>query len=173
MKKLVALALAAIVVLPTGAAAQKGGKKQEVKGTIALPAPYQDNSGCFAGLHRRLAILTQEQANGDLGYHFDVDPGTGGKPFVLQTEGGVGTVDLDIYFYQKFGTAQDVAGDPLSAGSPGYVQFSTRESGGEADIVPKGYPKAIVCVYAGDQGAAAAASFTYTAGARVKLPKKG
>lgn len=172
MKKVIAVAAAALVVFPAGASAQKGGKKQEVKGTVALPAPYTDSSGCYAGIHRRVAIVGNEQVNGDVGYHFDVDPATQGKPFVLETEGGAGSVDLDIYFYQKFGTAQDIANDPVNAGSPATIKFATREAGGEADIVPKGYPKAIVCLYGGDQGAGAAAGFTYTAGAGVKLPPK-
>jgi hypothetical protein len=158
--------LAASLVPNAGAAAPK---RQEVSGSIAISAPYADNSGCYAGLHRRFAIATQEQVNGILGYHFDLEPGTMGKPFVLEPTGGQGHVDLDIYFYYKFGTIQDVVSDPLNAGAPVTVSFNTREAGGESGIVPKGeFTKVIVCMYGGDQGAGAGATFDYVAGKGVK-----
>ena len=173
MKKLAALALGGLVaasLVPNATAAAP--KKQELSGSIALPAPYTDNTGCYAGLQRRVAILTQEQVNGVIGYHFDVDPSTIGKPFVLEVTGGQQHVDLDINFYYEFGTVDDVTGDPQNAGSPVNYGFNTREAGGESGIVPKGdYTKAIVCMYGGDQGAGAGATFTYTAGKGVKAAK--
>ena len=172
MKKLVGIAamvLTAVSLVPNAGAAPQ--KQQQVSGSVAVSAPYTDNSGCYAGLHRRFAIMTQEMVNGGLGYHFDIDPATLGKPFVLEATGGQGYVDLDIYFYQKFGTPQDVAGDPLNAGSPVTVQFNTREAGGESGIVPKGdFTKVIVCMYGGDLGVGAGATFDYVAGKGVKLP---
>ena len=173
MKKLVALASAALVAgsLAGPSATAAAPKQQKVSGSIALPAPFTDGVGCFAGLHRRIAILTQEQVNGDVGYHFDLDPATIGKPFVLEVTGGQGDVDLDITFYYEFGTVEDVVGDPQGAGAPVTYQYSTREPGGESGTVPKGeYTKVIVCLYGGTEGASVGASFDYTAGKGVKLP---
>ncbi|HEX2057719.1 MAG TPA: hypothetical protein VHI71_05045 [Actinomycetota bacterium] len=173
MKKLTAVAVAGLLagsLVTTNATAAKP-KQQKVSGSIALPAPFTDDSGCFAGLHRRMAILTQEQVNGIVGYHFDLEPATLGKPFVLEVTGGQGNVDMDILFYYEFGTPEDVVNDPQGAGAPVSYGYQTREVGGESGTVPKGdYTKAIVCVYGGQQGAGAAASFEYTAGKGVKLP---
>lgn len=174
MKKLIVLGAAGLMLVPTtGATAKLQGTKQEVSGSVAAPAPYTDDSGCYAGLHRRVAILGMEQVNGDIGYHFDVDEKTAGKPFILEVTGGQGTVDLDITFYQKFGTPEDIANDPVNVGSPVAVSEQTREAGGESGIVPKGgFVKAIVCMYGGTAGyTGVGASFTYTAGKGVKLPK--
>lgn len=170
MKKLGALALGGLVaasLVPNATAAAP--KKQEVSGSVAISAPYTDNTGCYAGLHRRVAVLSQEMVNGGLGYHFDLDPATQGKPFVLEATGGQGHVDLDIYFYNKFGSIEDVTGDPVNAGTPVTVSFNTREAGGESGIVPKGdFTKVIVCMYGGDGGAGAGATFDYVAGKGVK-----
>ena len=172
MKKVAALALGGLVaasLVPNATAAAP--KQQKLSGSIAIPAPYTNNTGCYAGLQRRVAILSQERVNGVIGYHFDLDPATIGKPFVLEPTGGQGHVDLDIYFYTKFGTVDDVAGDPLNAGAPVTVSFNTREVGGESGVIPKGdFTKVIVCMYGGDQGAGAGATFDYVAGKGVKLP---
>ena len=164
MKKLLTISLAGVLaaslLVPS---AHAGGKKQTVEGMIALPAPYTDDTGCFAGLHRRGAILSQENNNGVIGWHFDVDPATANKKFVLEAA-GQGYVDLDILFYQKFGTPEDVVNDPGGAGAPASLGFQTRAAGGEKGKVPKGYPKAIICMYGGAQGAGLGATFTYTAG---------
>ena len=173
MKKIVTLGAAALLAgsLFPGSATAAKPKQQQVSGSIALPAPFTDDTGCFAGLQRRVAILTQEQVNGVVGYHFDIDPATIGKPFVLEPTGGQGDVDLDITFYYEFGTVEDVTGDPQNAGSPVNMSFATREPGGESGVIPKGdWTKAIVCVYGGAQGAGAAATFDYVAGKGVKLP---
>lgn len=171
MKKVTTLALAGLLaasLVPNASAAQS---KQEVSGSVALPAPYTDNTGCYAGLHRRMAVVTQEQVNGVIGYHFDLDKATIGKPFVLTPTGGQGTVDLDIYFYYEFGTIEDVAGDPLNAGAPVTISFNTREAGGESGIIPKGpFTKVIVCMYGHQEHAGAGATFDYVAGKGVKLP---
>jgi len=172
MKKIMAAAVTSLLVLalvPGALAASK--KQQKVEGMIALPAPFVDDSGCFAGLHRRTAIVTQENSSGLIGYNFDVDKKTWGKPFVLEASGGAGHVDLDIYFYQEFGTIEDVVSDPGGAGAPASVQFNTREAGGEAGIVPKKYNKVIICMYGGQLGAGFGANFVYTAGKGVKVPK--
>lgn len=173
MRKLIAFGLTAVIAgsLLAGPA-QAGAPKQTVSGTIAAPAPYTDDSGCYAGITRRIAVLTGEQAgSGVVGYYFNVDPKTVGKPFDLSVTSPVAAADVDITFYQKFGTTDDVTGDPLNAGSPATIDFATRAAGGEHGIVPKGYPKAIVCMYAGDQGGSAAGTFTYNAGPGVKPTK--
>ena len=173
MKKIVTLGLAALVagsLFPAGATAGKP-KQQKVSGSVALPAPFTDGVGCFSGVHRRMAIVTQEQVNGVVGYHFDLDPATIGKPFVLEVTGGQGDVDLDITFYYEFGTIEDVVGDPQGAGAPVSYSFDERSPGGESGVIPKGdYTKAIVCLYGGTNGAGAGASFDYVAGKGVKLP---
>ncbi len=161
MKKVIAIALGALMAASMLAPASAGKpKKQTVEGSVVAPLPYTDDSGCYAGIHRRMAILSQEQVNGVGGYHFDVDTATYGGKFKLEPTGGLGDVDLDIYFYQKFGTAEDVAGDPLNAGSPVTVSFNTREPGGEVGTVPVDVTKVIVCMYGGQLGAGAGATFT-------------
>jgi hypothetical protein len=171
MKKLLVLSIAMLLALPAVSAGAAGGK-QEVSGSIILPTPFTDNSTCYAGIHRRLTILTMGNVpNGLVGYEFEVDKATANKNFVLEPTGGTGSVDLDITFYQAFGTAEQVVTDPLNAGAPVSLGFNTRAAGGESGKVPKGYPLAIICLYTGDAGQGANASFTYTAGAGVKAKK--
>lgn len=172
MKKILSLAVVALVALSllggAAVAKKKMGKMQMVDGTVAMMLPFpQDTSTCYAGIHRRLAIVSGEQVNGDVGYHFDVDPATAGKPFDLAVTGGQGDVNLDITFYMKFGTTDDVTGDPVNAGSPVTVDYATNAPGGEHGTVPTGgFTKAIVCMTQG-----ADASFHYMAGAGVKPAK--
>ena len=164
MKKILTLSVAGVLAASLLApSAQAKAPKQTVEGMIALPAPYTDDTGCFAGLHRRGAILSQENNNGLIGWHFDVDPATQNKKFVLEAT-GQGTVDVDILFYQEFGTVNDVVEDPGGAGAPASITFATRAAGGEKGKVPKGFGKAIICMYGGAQGAGVGANFTYTAG---------
>lgn len=165
MKRALAVLIAASIglgLMPATAGA--GAPKQTEEGTIALPAPFTDDSGCFAGLHRRGAILTMENNNGVIGWHFDVDPKTWNKKFTLEPSGGFGTVDMDILFYQEFGTPQQVVEDPQGAGNPASVGFQTREPGGETGKVPKTFNKAIICIYSGALYQGGGADFTYTAG---------
>jgi hypothetical protein len=173
MRKIVTLALVCLLgasLVPTALAGK--GKQQKVEGSIALPAPFTDDSGCFAGLHRRLQAVAMGAANGVVGYDFAVDKATWNKNFVLEATGGQGTVDLDIYFYlgelTKLEDFVNEGGDPAT---PATVQFNTREAGGEAGKVPKAAENVIVCAYGGGQGAGFGATFTYTAGKGVKLPK--
>lgn len=172
MKKFLVLVMTAVAVaslLPSASLAGGKGKKQVEQGRVPLPAPFTSDEGCFAGAHRRFAIMTQEASKqGPIGYHFDVDPATWNKNFVLEATGGQGSVDMDIYFYEKFGTPEDVVGDPAAAGSPYTVSYNTREEGGEVGKVPPTMTRVIVCMMAGG----ADATFTYTAGKGVKAPKK-
>jgi hypothetical protein len=174
MKKLLILMLTAVMALSVVQGAAVAGKKkkatkQSVDGMVAAPAPYTDNTGCYAGVQRRLAIASSEQAKGAVGDNFDLDPGTAGKPFTLEVTSGQGDVDLDIYFYDKFGTMDDVTGDPLNAGSPYTLSFNTREPGGESGIVPENMTKVIVCMYGGPEHTGVGAEFHYEAGKGVKL----
>ncbi len=168
MKKLVVAACAAALIASLVPQASAGGKQQTVEGTIALPAPFTDDSGCFAGLHRRFAIATQELVTGVIGYHFDVDPATWNKNFVLESTGGQGHIDFDITFYTEFGTVEQATDTGFA---PANVPFQTRKAGGEAGKVPPDMNKVIICMYTGAQGQGAAGSFKYTAGKGVKLPK--
>ena len=165
MKKLVslvALGLVASTALAGAAVAGKSkGVRQDVSGTIAMQAPPSDATnnpnGCYAGVHRRLAVVSQERVNGVVGFHFEVDPGTWNKKFRL-TPGSA--VDIDITFYSEFGTVQqatDTAYAPLN------YTFEERDNEGEAGVVPKDVTRAIVCMKTGMN-----AAFTYSAGAGVK-----
>jgi hypothetical protein len=173
MKKLIALILVGLLAgsMLGGSATAKKKKKKSVKqtesGTIVLPAVFPaDMSGCYSGLHRRIAVATGgEQHNGVVGYSFDIDKRTWKKPFKLVVEEGQGDVDLDIHFYSEFGTVEQ-ATDPAYA--PPAFAYETRKPGGEKGKVPEDMERAIVCIYGGDPGSGptggAQATFQYVAG---------
>jgi hypothetical protein len=170
MRKLVVVALAGVLAA-SALPASAGGKQQVVEGSIALPAPYTDDTGCFAGVHRRVQAAAQGLANGVFGYNFPVDKATWNKNFVLDVTAGQGDVDLDITFYLgPLTTLQDIIDQQGDAAPPPSISFATRAPGGEAGKVPALAENVIICIYAGQQGAGAAASFTYTAGKGVKPP---
>ena len=174
MRKVLAVSLASLMALSLGGAATAGKKKpvkQSVTGTVVTSAPYTDASKCFAGAHRRVAIMTDESetANGPLGYHFNVDKKTWGKKFKLDlVSWGFGSIYLDIYFYTEFGTKEDVQNDPQGAGAPAYIEYSEKKFGGEKGSVPKGMKKAIVCIAENTTTQGGAAEFAYLAGDGVK-----
>ena len=165
MKKLVLLvALCALVaaLVPTTATAGRKAVRQEVAGHIALQAPPADGTdnpaGCFSGVHRRIAVISQEQVNGVVGYHFTVDPLTWNKKFRLTNV--TPDVDIDITFYTEFGTVEQAAD---TAFAPMTVAFEERNTTGEFGKVPADMTRAIVCMKVGNN-----ADFTYEAGAGVK-----
>lgn len=180
MRKSVALALCSVLMLGLLAGSADAGKKgkkkkksgppiiQEIEGSIALPAPFPLDleSGCYAGLHRRASIFSGGQPNGLIAFEFDVDPKTWGHPFALEITGGQGDVDLDLYFYDEFGTPEDVVNDPGGAGQPYSVEHHNRDGVGEEGEVPSDMTKVIVCMMAGGFDA----TLKYTAGPAAKLP---
>ena len=163
-KTIAALALATLAgSLFSGAAlAKKPPAHQHVEGNILMQAPPSDATdnpdGCYSGVHRRLNVIGQEQANGIVGFHFDIDKGTWNKNFRLTplTDG----VDIDITFYSEFGTV-DQATDTGYA--PYTVGFEERNNDGEFGKVPPDMTKAIVCMKTGQD-----ADFEYMAGKGVK-----
>ncbi len=166
MKKLIALVAASMAVAAlvpgTAAAGKKKGASQVVTGHIAIQAPPSDATnnpnGCYSGVHRRIAVVSQGQVNGVVGFHFDLDPATWNKKFRLVPD--TAGVDIDITFYTDFGTTEQATD---TAYAPYTVGFEERDTDGEAGIVPPDMTKVIVCMKAG-----ANADFTYTAGAGVK-----
>lgn len=174
MKKFIALGAAGLLAISlvggsATAAKKKKRFKQTQEGSIVLPAPFaQDQSKCYAGLHRRSDTATQGQENGVTGYHFDIDKRTWNKPFRLDVTGAEGDADLDIYFYSHYPSIDEWPNDPGNAGAPVSVDFINRKAGGEKGKVPARTTKAVVCLYAGDPGTgptyATNAAFKYVAG---------
>ncbi len=153
MKRVIAVSVAALLLggaVPATAGKAKKKTKQTQEGSIAVAAPFAPSGSCFFGLHRRLNLVAQRQAQGIVGFDFDVDPKTAGGKFKLVPSDE--SADLDISFYQGLGDLSDPAGVPAN------IPFETREPGGESGVVPPGYPIAIVCMVSG-----ANVDFTYTA----------
>lgn len=171
MKKLVGVALAAViaasfVVAPVAAASK--AKQQHVEGSIALRAPFVSTTeqlqSCYAGVHRRVTLVTQGNANGVVGYNFEVDKTTWNKPFKLEVSGGQQNPDMDITFYLTgLGSLEDHANNPPWGTDASAISFEEREPGGEVGIVPKGATDVIVCMFEGYN-----ADFMYMAGKGVK-----
>ena len=168
MKKIITALLAAVLVVPLLAVTAEAGKpKQEVEGSILLPAPFAQDTfqGCWGGLHRRLTTPSNGAVGqGVFGYHFDVDKKSWNKKFTLEVTGGEGDVDLDLFLYSHVPPVTEWPNDAVNAGTPVSVDYTTREPGGESGIVPKGTVYAIVCMYAGPSHQGFDATFTYTAG---------
>jgi hypothetical protein len=167
MKKLLCASIAAGLLagaLAAPAVAGKG-KKQKVEGTILAPARHPD--GCYTGLSRHYWSLTEHEG-GVVGFTFDVDKATWNKPFKLEATGGAGIVDLDLtYYLGDFHSRDEFLADPAPA-PPATAEFQTHEGPGEKGKVPKHSIKAVICIYASENGASAAVPFTYEAGAGVK-----
>ena len=156
MKKLMVLALVAMLALPAFAGVATAGKKKKskpvvVEGSVMLPQPYAADGSCIYRTQRSWMALSGGAApNGIFGYTFDVDPKTVGKKFTLEVSDGAG---LDIVFYTEYGDATDPTAAPANTG------YETPGQGGEKGTVPPGYPIAFVCMTEGQN-----ATFTYTAG---------
>lgn len=112
------------------------------------PATWRAIGSCIYRTQR--AWATGGGPDGILGWTFDVDPKTVGKPFKLEVADGAG---MDISFYADMGDPAD----PTTA--PANQAYETPGPGGEKGTVPAGFPIAFVCMNEG-----ANASFKYTAG---------
>ena len=156
MKKLPVLALTfALAALPgADALAKKAPARQTVEGSIAVPQGGNAAATCVYRAQRTAYSAQGDSVNGVVGYTFEVDPKTFGKPFKLEVADGAG---MDISFYSDLG---DVS-DPTTA--PTNIPYEATGPGGESGVVPEGYPIAFVCMTEG-----AEAGFTYTAGKGVK-----
>lgn len=153
MKKLVA-AVTTVVLLAApvqSAVAGKKGAHQHVEGTIAVPQGGNAAATCVYRTQR--TWLSAGGPDGVLGYTFEVDPKTAGKPFKLEASDGTG---MDISFYTEMG-------DPTSTSAPSNYPYETPGPGGEKGTVPKGFSLAFVCMTEGVNG-----SFSYMAGKGVK-----
>ena len=125
------LIIGVVGLFPLGARAAGG---QQVKGAVFVPA------GDVCAYPEAL-LESALRAGWIVGYGFNVNPATQGKPFSLEANHDF--ADLDITFF----------------GAPG-GWFSKRSlSKGEAGIVPSGATRALVCLVLG-----APARFTYQAG---------
>ena len=172
MKKVVAIALGALMAASMLAPASAGKAKPQVQeGTILLPAVFAQGAGtdgCWGGATRRTTQAAGMAVNGIVGFRFPIDKATWGGKFKLESTGGLGTVDFDLFMYSVMPGTEEAVDDPVNGGTPVSVDFGTREAGGEAGIVPPGTTDAIVCLYGGIAGYAGFdASFKYTA-----TPKK-
>ncbi len=166
MKKVVAIALGALMAASMLAPASAGKAKQVQEGTILLPAIFAQGAGtdgCWGGATRRTTQTVGMGANGVVGFRFPIEKATWGGKFVLEPTGGLGTVDLDLFMYSVMPGPEEAIDDPVNGGTPVSVDFGTREAGGETGIVPPGTTDAIVCLYGGIAGYAGFdASFKYT-----------
>lgn len=165
MKKIIAIVAAGLLVAaiaPGMASAAKKAARQDVEGHIALQAPPSDATdnpnGCYSGVHRRLNVASQMNANGIVGFHFEIDPKTWNKKFRLTPV--TPDVDIDITFYTEFGTIEQATDTGFA---PFTVGFEDRNTDGEFGKVPADMTLAIVCMKTGTN-----ADFTYSAGAGVK-----
>jgi hypothetical protein len=152
-RMLTAVAALALMLSYAGAAGAAKSAPQKVEGSIALPQNGAAAGPCIYRTHRAL-MATAGQPNGVVGYTFDVDPKTVGKPFKLEVGSGIG---MDISFYADLGDPSDPTTAPANMG------FETLGAGGEAGKVPADLPIAFVCMTDGANG-----TFTYTAGKGVK-----
>ena len=151
MRKIIATLLAVMLVggaliAPATAGKKKKPKPQVVEGSILVPQGGGPAAPCVYRSQRTLA--SGGGPNGIVGYTFDVDPKTEGRPFKLEVADGSG---MDIQFYSELG---DVT-DPTTA--PANMGYETAGPGGEEGTVPPGFPIAFVCMTDG-----ANASFKYS-----------
>lgn len=143
MKRIVATLLALMLVggaLIAPAAAGKKKKKpkpQVVEGSILVPQGGGPAGPCVYRSQRTL--MGAGGPNGIIGYTFEVDPKTVGRPFTLEVSDGAG---MDIQFYAELG-------DPTSTSAPANMGYETPGSGGEEGTVPPGLPIALVCMTEG------------------------
>ena len=174
MKKLVSLALVAMIVAAlspvAGHAGVMGPQKEE--GTVLLPGPGpngETTGGCWTGWPRRFWIFSGGATAGPFGSMFEIDKSTWNGKFKLEVTGGItGDEDLDVTFYAEPGQIDPA--DPAQQG--GIVEsgaYLTREPGGEVGTVPPTAKLALICL---GTGTGADAGWTYEATPPAKKKKK-
>lgn len=152
MRKTVAILLAVMLaggalVAPASAGKKKKKKPkpQVVEGSVLVPQGGGPAAPCVYRSQRTL--ISGGGPNGVIGYTFEVDQKTAGRPFKLEVADGAG---MDIQFYSDIG-------DPTSTTAPANSGYETAGPGGEEGLVPEGLPYAFVCLTEG-----ANASFKYS-----------
>lgn len=153
MRKVIAISVALLLLGGALAPASAGKKKkkskpQVVEGSIVVPQPGAAAGPCIYRTQRTL--MAGGGPNGIIGYTFEVDPKTVGKPFKLEVADGAG---MDIQFYSEIGDVTDPTTAPANYG------YETPGPGGEKGTVPEGFPIVFVCMNEGSN-----AGFKYTAG---------
>lgn len=145
MRRLLAAAMvlmllggALIAPASAGKKKKKKPKPQVVEGSILVPQPGGGAGPCVYRTQRTLMIYGGP--NEILGYTFDVDPKTVGRPFKLEVSDGAG---MDIQFYSELGDATDPTTAPTNHG------YETPGPGGEKGTVPPDMPFAFVCMNEG------------------------
>lgn len=149
------LLLLAFAGLPTAAQEPLGTTVQTVNGSIAVPTRFTNPEQGFPGLGRRLWLL-HPATNGTAMYVFEVDPASWGGAFTItNVSDATGEADLDIYFYEDFGTV-----GALLTGDPGLpvstAEYGARGAGGDTGFIPPKSRYGIVFTYNGVQSV-----FTY------------
>ena len=154
MRRVIAVSVAllllggALAPASAGKKRKKKSKPQVVEATIAVPQPGGAAGPCIYRTQRTL--MSGGGPNGIVGYTFEVDPKTVGKPFKLEVADGAG---MDIQFYSELGDVTDPTTAPANYG------YETAGPGGEKGTVPEGFPIVFVCMNEGSN-----AGFKYTAG---------
>lgn len=143
MRKTIAVLVAVMLVGGALIAPASAGKKkkkpkpQVVEGSILVPQGGGPAAPCVYRSQRTL--LSAGGPNGVIGYTFEVDKKTVGRPFTLEVSDGAG---MDIQFYAELG-------DPTSSSAPANTGYETAGPGGEEGTVPPGFPIALVCMTEG------------------------
>ena len=140
---------------------------QTVAGSVASPTRFTDGEQGYPGLGRR-AWLLNPATNGTVMYVFDVDPRTWGGQFRFSdVSDATGEGDLDVYFYEDFGTVGGLlASDPGQPTST--AEYAAVGAGGDTGFIPPGTKKGLVFTRN-----AVGATFTYEAAAAPRTSLAG
>lgn len=150
------LGMSALALQPVAAGENwRKTARQEERGTVVASA-YPEEGGC-GDTNWRPGQIIGGPTNGVTSHRFELQGGTAGRNYVLEAASGDEAVDVDITFVDE---SDVVSPQPVSEGA-------RRTTRGEWGKVPRGAQVAYVCLYEGTR-----ATFTYVAGAGVKLPKK-
>jgi hypothetical protein len=136
---------------------------QTVAGSIAAPTRFTDGETGYPGLGRR-AWLLNPASNGTIMHVFEVDPKTWGGQFRFsQVTDATGAADVDVYFYNDFGTVGGLlASDPGQPRST--AEYAAAGAGGDTGFIPAGSKKGLVFTRNGVN-----TTFTYQAAAMPRI----